>query len=84
MAGSKIRFIFMTDGGDRYPSAPVATIKSLIASYPGKIEYSGIEFQTSGDTMKLISKELGGTNAISYTAQQLTTAYLEIINRDTK
>jgi hypothetical protein len=35
-------------------------------SYPGKIEYNGIEFQTSGDTMTLISKELDGINKISY------------------
>ena len=58
----------MTDGGCNYPSAPVAAIKSLKSIYPNKIEYSGIEFQTSGDTMKLISQELGGTNTISYTA----------------
>jgi hypothetical protein len=30
--------------------------------------------------MKLISKELGGTNSISYNEAQLTAAYVEIIN----
>jgi hypothetical protein len=81
VGSAKIKYIFMTDGGCGYPSAQVTMIKNLKNSYPNKIEYSGIEFQTSGETMKLISKELGGTNQISYNVSQLTSAYLEIINR---
>jgi hypothetical protein len=34
--------------------------------------------------MKLIKDELGGTNRISYTGAELTSAFLEIINRDIK
>jgi len=49
VTSAKIRYIFMTDGGDSYPSAQVTQIKSLRNSYPNKIEYSGIEFQTSGN-----------------------------------
>lgn len=74
----------MTDGGCGFPSAPVAAIRKLQSQYPNKIQYSGIEFQTSGDTMKLIKEELGGTNRISYTGAELTSAFLEIINRDIK
>jgi hypothetical protein len=81
VGGAKINFIFMTDGTDSYPSYQITMIKNLMNSYPDKIEYSGIEFQTNGETMKLISKELGGTNRISYNVSQLTSAYLEIINR---
>ncbi len=40
--GAKIRFIFMTDGGDSYPSTQVSSIKSLKNLYPNKIEYYGI------------------------------------------
>jgi hypothetical protein len=56
-------------------------IKELKNSYPNKIEYFGIEFQSSEETMKLISKELGGTNQISYNVDELTLAYLETITR---
>ena len=71
----------MTDGGDSYPSGQTNQIRTLKNANPGKIEYYGIEFQTSGDTMKLISKELDGSNKISYNVSQLTSTYLEIINR---
>jgi hypothetical protein len=81
VGGAKIKYIFMTDGGDSYPSAQTNQIKILKNANPGKIEYYGIEFQTSGDTMKLISKELDGSNKISYNVAQLTSTYLEIINR---
>jgi hypothetical protein len=37
VGGSSIKYIFMTDGGCGYPTAQVAQIKSLRASYPGKI-----------------------------------------------
>lgn len=83
VGGAKIKYIFMTDGGDSYPSTQVNQIRLLQNSNPGKIEYYGIEFQTSGETMKNISKELHGSNKISYNVSQLTSAYLEIINRKT-
>jgi hypothetical protein len=82
VGSAKIKYIFMTDGGSMYPSDQVANIKKLKASYAGKIEYYGIEFQTSGDVMKIICKELDGSNKISHTVSQLTSAYLEIINRN--
>jgi uncharacterized protein with von Willebrand factor type A (vWA) domain len=81
VGGAKIKFIFMTDGGDKYPSSQVTMIKNLKDSYPDKIEYFGIEFQSSGETMKQISKELGGTNQVSDNLNELTSAYLETITR---
>lgn len=66
----------MTDGGDSFPTAPVGSIKALKNAQANRIEYNGIEFQTSGNTMKLICNELGGTNSISYNVTQLTSAYL--------
>lgn len=81
VSASKIKFIFMTDGGDSYPMEEVNLIKELKNKNPNRIEYSGIEFKVSGHTMKLISSELGGTNTISYNTAQLASAYIEIINR---
>ncbi len=78
---SKIKFVFMTDGGAIYPLAQVNQIKVLKNAYPDKIQYFGIEFQTNGDTMKLISKELDGKNSITHTATELTQAFTEIIDR---
>jgi hypothetical protein len=43
---SKIKFIFMTDGEDIFPSREVYNIKRLMIEYRNKIEYSGIEFQS--------------------------------------
>ena len=48
----------MTDGQSAYPSGQVKQIKTLQDQHPNKIEYSGIEFKNSCDTMKLICKEL--------------------------
>jgi hypothetical protein len=83
VGGAKIKFIFMTDGGCGYPSSQITKIKELKNSYPNKIEYFGIEFQTSGETMKLICKELDGTNQISDNVNELTLAYLETVTRNT-
>lgn len=56
VGGAKINFAFMTDGGDSYPSSQVSQIKELKNKNPDKINYFGIEFQTSGPTMNLINK----------------------------
>jgi hypothetical protein len=37
VANSKIKFIFMTDGGDSYPSTQVDKINALKKQYPNKI-----------------------------------------------
>jgi hypothetical protein len=37
VGGSSIKYVFMTDGGDSYPSSQVTQIKALKASYPSKI-----------------------------------------------
>lgn len=42
VAGAKIKLIFMTDGGDSYPSGQVTQIKQLKNANPNKIEYYGI------------------------------------------
>ena len=56
VAGCKTKFVFMTDGGDDYPREQVNLIKELKELKElHKIEYFGVEFQASGDTMKLIS-----------------------------
>jgi len=60
----------------------VKKIKKLQTKYLNKIEYFGIEYRANGDTMKLISQELGGTNSISYQAAALTETYIEIIDRN--
>lgn len=72
----------MTDGEDSYPTKQVKKIKKLQTKYLNKIEYFGIEYRANGDTMKLISQELGGTNSISYQAAALTETYIEIIDRN--
>lgn len=56
VGGAKINFVFMTDGGDSYPSSQVSQIKDLKNKNPDKIDYFGVEFQTSGQTMVLIKK----------------------------
>ena len=71
----------MTDGEDKYPAQQVKKIKKLMNEYPDKIEYSGIEFRSNSQTMKLISSELNGKNHVSYNVSELTSAYIEIINR---
>lgn len=39
---AKIKYIFMTDGGDSVPTGQIALIKALKYTYPNKIEYFGI------------------------------------------
>jgi len=71
----------MSDGQDSYPSVQVNQIKLLKNQHPNKIEYFGIEFQEDVEVMKLISRELEGTNKISHSEAELTATYIEIINR---
>jgi hypothetical protein len=78
---AKIKYILMTDGACGYPKNQVLKIRKLRNANQDKIEYYGIEFRSNSETMKLISKELEGKNQISHNESQLTTAYLEIINR---
>jgi hypothetical protein len=42
VSSAVIKFIFMTDGGDSYPSDPVYNIRLLQIIHPKKIEYYGI------------------------------------------
>lgn len=77
IVNSKIKFIFMTDGGCSYPDTQIQKIKQLKIGYPNKIEYYGIEFQCSGDVMNQISQQLEGKNTVSHTADNLTNNYLE-------
>lgn len=42
IGGAKIKLIFMTDGGDSYPSSQISQIKQLKNLHPKKIEYYGI------------------------------------------
>lgn len=39
---AKIKYIFMTDGGDDYPVIQVTKIKDLKKLHPNKIDYYGI------------------------------------------
>ena len=47
----------MTDGEDKYPAQQVKKIKKLMNEFPDKIEYSGIEFRSNSQTIKLISSD---------------------------
>ena len=71
----------MTDGGAEYPDQYIKLMKKTMNDYPKRFEYFGIEYTSQSPVMTLISQELNGTNIISYNASQLTSAYIEIINR---
>ena len=74
-----VLFIFMTDGGARYPASGMNSLRKLQADHPGKLRYSGIEFSTHVPILKTIAAELNGKTGVAFNAEELTDLFLKSI-----
>ena len=73
--------IFMSDGESSYPKNEINEIKKIQDSSLKDIKFDAIEFQTQGNILKDMTKELNGKIITALDIQSLKTAYFEIIKK---
>ena len=69
----------MTDGGAQYPKHAISKFQKLMAEFPKRFKYSGIEFNCDNDVMKNIETALQGKTLQASNFKQLVQAYQQCI-----